>query len=237
LSAGEARELALRVAIFLRVVVERTASFSSLNDGRLAVRDNGLERVFDLGDGVHTFRLQSATITPGDLFLLPGDPLRLYLVGNRPIGIVQEVDPRGPGFDRAHRRSRWSEFKSSAELAGLVRERYPGFDLVDFEVLERGVSGRVGRLRLLDAAGRAIEIDGLAIRWTLDLPDTLFTARRLAPRDGVPGWKFTGRGWGHGVGMCQTGAYGMARRGYDYRAILSHYYSGVRFERPAIAAR
>ncbi|MDD5614429.1 MAG: SpoIID/LytB domain-containing protein, partial [Candidatus Omnitrophica bacterium] len=34
----------------------------------------------------------------------------------------------------------------------------------------------------------------------------------------------TGYGWGHGIGLCQWGSYGMARRGYKYNQILSHYY-------------
>ena len=38
---------------------------------------------------------------------------------------------------------------------------------------------------------------------------------------------FHGRGWGHGVGLCQIGAAVMASRGYDYRAILLHYYPGT----------
>ena len=41
----------------------------------------------------------------------------------------------------------------------------------------------------------------------------------------------TGRGFGHGIGMCQTGALAMARRGYDYQGILSHYYPGTRLAR------
>jgi len=48
-----------------------------------------------------------------------------------------------------------------------------------------------------------------------------------ARRDGDGGWLFQGRGWGHGVGMCQAGAFGMARRHLGYREILQHYYSGV----------
>ncbi|MCM2270833.1 MAG: hypothetical protein NDJ75_12080, partial [Thermoanaerobaculia bacterium] len=95
----------------------------------------------------------------------------------------------------------------------------------------RGVSGRVGKLRLTAAGGETIDLEGLTVRWTFDLPDTLWTARRLAPEGGRRGWQFTGRGWGHGVGMCQTGAFGMARRGYDFRTILQHYYSGVRVAR------
>jgi stage II sporulation protein D len=51
-----------------------------------------------------------------------------------------------------------------------------------------------------------------------------------------PGWLFTGRGWGHGVGMCQVGAFGMAQRGHGYRDILTHYYSGVELGRVREAA-
>jgi stage II sporulation protein D len=38
---------------------------------------------------------------------------------------------------------------------------------------------------------------------------------------------FTGRGWGHGVGMCQYGAYGLAKMGVKYDRIITHYYTGV----------
>ena len=38
---------------------------------------------------------------------------------------------------------------------------------------------------------------------------------------------FTGKGWGHGVGLCQVGAFGMARSGSAYADILKHYYTGV----------
>lgn len=41
------------------------------------------------------------------------------------------------------------------------------------------------------------------------------------------GFWFTVQGYGHGVGLCQTGAQGMARQGYDYRQILAHYYPGL----------
>jgi len=151
--------------------------------------------------------------------------------------VVQEINRRGATFDSSHERSSWRRFRSDAELAALVRTRYPGFELRGFEVISRGVSGRVGRLRLRGASGETIDLEGLAIRWTFDLPDTLFTARRLAPEGGASGWQFTGRGWGHGVGMCQTGAYGMARRGFDYRSILTHYYSGVTVEKLELAPR
>lgn len=42
---------------------------------------------------------------------------------------------------------------------------------------------------------------------------------------------FQGKGWGHGVGLCQAGAIEMARSGYDFREILAHYYPGTKIER------
>ncbi len=45
--------------------------------------------------------------------------------------------------------------------------------------------------------------------------------------DGKPGLRFLGRGWGHGVGMCQNGAYGLAIGGASFAEILAHYYPGT----------
>ena len=39
---------------------------------------------------------------------------------------------------------------------------------------------------------------------------------------------FKGRGWGHGVGMCQWGAFAMAKKRYNYKQILNHYYPGAK---------
>ena len=38
---------------------------------------------------------------------------------------------------------------------------------------------------------------------------------------------FTGKGWGHGVGLCQVGADGMAQTGATHEQILKHYYQGI----------
>ena len=42
---------------------------------------------------------------------------------------------------------------------------------------------------------------------------------------------FTGKGWGHGVGLCQEGAYGMALKGYNAFEILRYYYHGIMVEK------
>ena len=89
----------------------------------------------------------------------------------------------------------------------------------------------MSKIRVAGRDGRSVEVEGLAVRWTLDLPDTWFTAKRIAPKNKEAGWLFTGRGWGHGVGLCQVGSFGMAVRGHDYREILEHYYTGVQIAR------
>jgi stage II sporulation protein D len=42
---------------------------------------------------------------------------------------------------------------------------------------------------------------------------------------------FYGRGWGHGVGMCQVGAYGMALEGATFEEILTKYYKGIELKK------
>ncbi|MBI4614199.1 MAG: stage II sporulation protein SpoIID, partial [Planctomycetes bacterium] len=61
---------------------------------------------------------------------------------------------------------------------------------------------------------------------TSELRSTAFTALRAGTK-----FRFDGRGWGHGVGLCQWGAEGFARRGENALAIVRHYYPGVEIER------
>ena len=49
--------------------------------------------------------------------------------------------------------------------------------------------------------------------------------------DGGRAVHFLGRGWGHGIGLCQNGAYGLARAGRGFEEILGHYYTGIHIVR------
>lgn len=227
LAEEELEMLLFRLALRFGVVDESELTFSALREGALLARAGGDDQRFPIAPGLLTFRSEVGGVRGGDLVLAAGDGITLYRAGERPLALVQRVDPRGASFDREHKLSSWTRFRSDTELSASVRARFPGFSFAGFEVLSRGVSGRVGALRLKSAQGETLDVAGLAVRWTLELPDTLFTARRLTPARGPAGWQFSGRGWGHGVGLCQVGAYGMARRGHRYPDILAHYYSGV----------
>jgi stage II sporulation protein D len=85
----------------------------------------------------------------------------------------------------------------------------------------------VTALEVTADAGRTFTLKGLPIRWSLNLPDNLFVFRRTQDPDGMARYTFFGKGWGHGVGMCQVGAYGMAFRGSKAEEIVKHFYTGV----------
>jgi stage II sporulation protein D len=82
-------------------------------------------------------------------------------------------------------------------------------------------SGRVKHLLLATDRG-SVRLPGSDFRMAMGLKSTGFT---MAIRGATV--TFTGHGWGHGLGMCQDGAVGMAEGGASYKEILHHYYAGV----------
>lgn len=100
--------------------------------------------------------------------------------------------------------------------------------LQDLRVLDYDPSGRV-RTLLLTANRQppTSSVSGWALRRAigpLTLKSTLFRLDQPVP--GV--YRFIGRGFGHGLGLCQIGANGMAERGIGFRGILAHYYPGTK---------
>ena len=145
-----------------------------------------------------------------------------------------EVHPsaKSASDDRFTKVYEWRVRLEREELEGLLEGHVRGIGRFrDLEVLERGVSGRVTALAVLGSSGRQV-LRGFPIRTALGLRETRFAIDRLRGPDGqVTAFLFTGKGWGHGVGMCQVGAYGMAMRGAAYEDILRHYYTGIALER------
>jgi stage II sporulation protein D len=238
LTIEEIEETMFRLALYLHVLESASGRYVSSSNQTISLkREDAAGETFALGTDYGTYRRRGDRMMATNLTLLAGDPIDLYLRSGKVLAVTHEADLDVAGFDRAGKSKSWTRFHSDADLAKLVQERYPGLGFTSFEILERGVSGRVGKIRIMGRDGRSVEVEGLAVRWTLDTPDTLFTAKRLTPPDRSPGWLFTGRGWGHGVGMCQIGAFGMAQRGHSYRDILQHYYSGVEIVRTTPSSR
>ena len=87
----------------------------------------------------------------------------------------------------------------------------------DLKILEYTDSGRVKTVKFGNH-----EISGVETRKLLGLKSTNFEI--LKENDKI---KFTVKGYGHGVGMSQTGADAMAKQGKNYKEIINHFYSGI----------
>ncbi len=118
-----------------------------------------------------------------------------------------------------------------------VDARRPG-RLRGLEIAEKTGCGRIARLDIRTDAG-VYHIRGDRVRWVLVpvegrfsiLESACFDLSVEAGRDGALNRvAVAGRGFGHGVGLCQHGALAMARAGHGYREILEHYYPGARLE-------
>ena len=125
----------------------------------------------------------------------------------------------------------WTVRYGAAELADLVRER-TGIDFGEIQALEpieRGPSGRIKYLRIVGSKRTEVVGKDLKIRRALSSSHLKSSAFDVE-RDPAGAWILRGRGWGHGVGLCQIGAAVMAANGFDYKQILQHYYPGTDVE-------
>ena len=163
--------------------------------------------------------------------LLAGDQV-LFHLGDSGIDVLVVLSD-GASFDRSSRFSHWVVRKTKEDLSRDVNVRHRVGTVQELRPKRYGRSGRIVELEIIGTAGSVV-VEGLAVRRTLGIRENLFflDAQR-SKGSGAESWVFTGRGWGHGVGMCQVGAYGMALAGYSYRQILSHYYPGTRIARTA----
>jgi stage II sporulation protein D len=140
--------------------------------------------------------------------------------------LVYRQNSANPAADRYSRLALWQTHKTRQELDTAFGSLKIG-DLQDVRVVERGPSERPVNTEIVGSSGRR-PVGALRLRSLLGLRDSLFSfdIERNA-RGEIIGMMFFGRGWGHGVGMCQVGAYGMAHDGATYDQILKTYYNGI----------
>ena len=107
--------------------------------------------------------------------------------------------------------------------------------IMGMEIVEKGPGGHISKLRIVGKDKSFIVGKELEIRRMLStstLKSSAFTVETKNVRGGVPQrFVLHGRGWGHGVGLCQIGAAVMGERGFSYKQILKHYYTDVQIKR------
>ena len=133
---------------------------------------------------------------------------------------------------------RWKVEYTQDELSALILKR-SGIDygqIIDLIPIARGTSGRLWKLKIVGTKKTLTIGKELEIRRTLS-PSHLYSSAFVVDRtevseEGIPGrFILTGAGWGHGVGLCQIGAAVMGEQGYEYDAILLHYYIGASIDK------
>lgn len=112
--------------------------------------------------------------------------------------------------------------------SALARRGYTIGTIRRLEPVQHSPAGRITLLKISHKLGETV-LRGTDFRLALG-PEVIRSTRfTVSIRDGRA--FFTGQGWGHGVGLCQWCSQGMAELGYDYEAILTHYYQGAKLSR------
>jgi stage II sporulation protein D len=177
-----------------------------------------------IGDGIYPVR---------SMVLVGGESVVFHMNGNGEVDYL-EVRPalNGAAADRSSPFANWARELSLGQVQARLGRRAGSIGpIIDLRVAARGSSWRVTDLEIIGANGIA-HVSGGRIRSALGLREQLFVIDRTYNESGqVVAFTFTGRGWGHGVGMCQVGAYGLARQGWNYEQILKTYYTGIELSR------
>ncbi len=139
---------------------------------------------------------------------------------------------RVPGYQRVRcpycrssPRYRWQLEINQKDLIAKLKLKSKGIKILRIESGRERIAGRTSKIRLLIQKGKKnqwIEYDGTDFRSKLnpaELRSTAFWVKRSKK-----GWILSGRGNGHGVGLCQWGAKVMGEKGFKMNRILAHYY-------------
>ncbi|NJN32325.1 MAG: SpoIID/LytB domain-containing protein [Synechococcales cyanobacterium RM1_1_8] len=148
-------------------------------------------------------------------------------VWSKPLPYLRGV----PDFDQDSPRYSWTESFSAAQLQQKLSSQVDGLSGLGsiISLLPEQVTPH-GRIRTLKVVGQngSLVVRGNDVRTALGLQSTRFDIQSSgSTKSSGGGFVLRGSGYGHGIGMSQYGARGMAQQGQSYQAILAHYYQGV----------
>ena len=126
---------------------------------------------------------------------------------------------------------RWKRRITAAELGKLVNQQHKVGTIRSVEAGERGVSGRLKSVKIVGAEGTVTIRKELPIRQAFGgLLSAMIVIQEERGPSGPVAYTIIGGGRGHGVGLCQHGARGMALQGIGHAEILAHYFAGTTLE-------
>jgi stage II sporulation protein D len=208
----------------------QTGETKSSVDGKLVIKSGKSERTLVVRPDVFLLR------GFGDVFyqvketaLIGGETVNFQTNALNEI-VYLEVKPtdQPTTADRMSSFSMWNVNLSPSAVQSRLSRYVRGIgSLIDVRIAQQGFSRRATDLEIVGTNG-TFHLKGGKIRSALRLNEQLFVINKRYDANGrATSYNFTGRAWGHGVGMCQYGAYGLAKMGVKYDAILKHYYTGI----------
>lgn len=230
-------------SIKAQAVIARTYAIyvrAKKNDTPYDIEGSVLGQVYSGAAAEDGAAMKAVAATAGEILTYGGEPALTVYHSNAGGMTASSKDvwrsdypylrPVGSPYDEHAPRYSWN-FSIDVKTLG-DRLRDAGFDVGEPEAIEPAVvtdSGRVKSVAIRERGGRKVLLTGENLRKAVGygkLRSTLFEVRK----DGNA-FFFSGRGSGHGVGLSQWGAKGMAGDGYTYREILRHYYPGTEIEK------
>ncbi len=126
---------------------------------------------------------------------------------------------------------RWTRTLTTGDVAWAMRQRGRGsvWPVSAVQVVETTPTGRAAKIQIA-GGGRSVVLTGYEFRQMFGFEHVRSTAFSIAS-DGAERFILEGRGWGHGVGMCQWGMARLAERGLAAREILAYYYPAAKLVR------
>lgn len=199
-------------------------------DGKLILKSGRSERQVSVRPDVFLFRQFGDTFYPVKEAALVGGETVNYQLDSTGAVFYLEVKPSDTPTvaENMSPFTMWNTTLSASAAQSRLSRYVRGIGvLYDINIKQKGYSRRAVELEIIGSGG-VKSLKGGKIRSALRLKEQLFVInKRYGANNQVISYSFTGRGWGHGVGMCQYGAYGLGKMGLKYDAILKHYYTGI----------
>jgi stage II sporulation protein D len=207
-------------------------TFKSLNKDTIELEEEKEKKQFLLSPDIFLLRRDGRDyFFASHVYILAGDEVRIIERDGEARLLEVMYHSYTNVMDRSSPFNRWELRISHEALEKRINQYYPLGELVDIFPQRRGKSQRVVEVLIKGGDTQAV-VKGLRIRRVLGLKETLFVIDREYDKEGrITHFTFYGRGFGHGVGLCQVGAFGMAQAGADYKKILKKYYRGIKISK------
>ncbi len=207
----------------------QTGTAKASVDGKLVLKSGKTERQMVLRTDVYLFReFGNEFYAVREAALVGGEEVSFMTDASGAVAYLEIKPTVTPtSAENMSPFTNWTKTLSSGAVQSRLSRYVRGIGtLYDVNIKQKGYSRRAVELEIMGSNG-VKSLRGGKIRSALRLNEQLFVLNKRYSGTTATSYTFTGRGWGHGVGMCQYGAYGLAKMGVKYDEIIKHYYTGV----------